>query len=76
MQKTSIQRLDRKIKKKTQHVTHLRSCRRSFALSIVMSEVVAAGMMTIGVRDPLSKLKEKLLKKKKCWTYSQIKAAT
>lgn len=35
--------------------TYLRSCRRSLALSIVMSEVVAAGMMTMGVREPVER---------------------
>lgn len=35
--------------------TYFRSCKRSLALSIVMSEVVAAGMMMMGVRDPFKK---------------------
>lgn len=43
--------------------TYFRSCRRSLALSIVMSEVVAAGMMTMGVLDPVEKAKRKSLKK-------------
>jgi len=30
---------------------YLRSCRTSFALYIVMRDVVAAGMMIIGVRE-------------------------
>uniref|UniRef100_A0A6B0UM59 Putative secreted protein n=1 Tax=Ixodes ricinus TaxID=34613 RepID=A0A6B0UM59_IXORI len=34
-------------------LTNLRSCRMSFALYMVMSEVVAAGMMMMGVRDTL-----------------------
>lgn len=34
--------------------SHFRSCRRSLALSMVTSEVVAAGMMMMGVRDPLA----------------------
>lgn len=42
--------------------TYLRSCRRSLALSIVMSEVVAAGMMTMGVRDPFVRVIRKALK--------------
>lgn len=36
--------------------TYFRSCRRSLALSIVMSEVVAAGMMMMGVRDPVEQV--------------------
>lgn len=36
--------------------SYFRSCSRSLALSIVMSEVVAAGMMMMGVRDPLVKI--------------------
>lgn len=36
-------------------VTYLRSCKRSFALSIVINEVVAAGIMIIGVRDPIER---------------------
>lgn len=32
-------------------------------MSIVMSEVVAAGMMTMGVRDPFVKVIRKALKK-------------
>lgn len=32
--------------------THRRSCKTSLALSIVMMEVAAAGMMMIGVREP------------------------
>lgn len=34
--------------------SHFRSCRRSLALSIVTSEVVAAGMMMMGVLEPLT----------------------
>lgn len=34
-------------------MTHFKSCRRSFALSMVIKEVVAAGIMIIGVRDPV-----------------------
>lgn len=41
--------------------THFRSCRRSLAFSIVMSEVVAAGMMMIGVREPMETAETKKL---------------
>lgn len=41
--------------------TYFRSCRRSLALSIVMREVVAAGMMMIGVRDPVEKATLKMV---------------
>lgn len=34
--------------------SYFRSCRRSLAFSIVMSEVVAAGMMMMGVLEPLT----------------------
>lgn len=33
---------------------YLRSCKISLQFNIVMSEVEAAGMMIIGVRDPVS----------------------
>lgn len=32
--------------------TYLRSCKSSLALSIVIKDVVAAGMMIMGVREP------------------------
>ncbi len=34
--------------------TYLRSCKTSLALNIVMSDVVAAGIMMIGVREPVN----------------------
>lgn len=34
--------------------SYFRSCSRSLALSMVMSEVVAAGMMMMGVLEPLA----------------------
>lgn len=40
-----------------QSATYFRSCRRSFALSIVIKEVVAAGIMIMGVRDPVEIIK-------------------
>ncbi len=33
-------------------ITYLRSCKRSLALSIVIKDVVAAGMMIMGVLEP------------------------
>lgn len=45
--------------------SYFRSCSRSLALSIVMSEVVAAGMMMMGVRDPLVRINKQTKQKKR-----------
>lgn len=58
----TLSKLERLRQKKTTKkppitsTSYFRSCRRSLALSIVMREVVAAGMMMMGVRDPGDKV--------------------